>query len=229
MTAPYQPQCQQQGEVNQAPFTPSSSISGCLDALIDESLLYCPYHTGSLSSQTSGSSSIEGFDQGLGLINLPNIYQPALLYPRLFLPKETSHRDLSLNRKYVLVNLRNYPGMMLSASRDCLPPFVHSGYPSQAFSDNSSLPGPLARCAGIVAMWSVKTKYNSMHIWKAIRSEQERLLHEVLPSYSIVYEKGGSNLIIFGSTPNTTTGTRWLLFKHCAYTLFCVSSRRMKT
>ncbi|KAF3395140.1 hypothetical protein DPV78_008583 [Talaromyces pinophilus] len=118
------------------------------------------------------------FDQGLGLDHLPNIYQPALQYPRLFWPKETPHRALSLNRKYVLGNLRNYPCMMLSASRDGMPPFVHSNYPSQDFSDHSSLPGPLARCAGIVAMWSVKTKYNSVHIWKGIRSEQERLLHE---------------------------------------------------
>lgn len=193
MTAPYQPQTW----VDIASFTPSSSSASYLDSLIDESLLYYPSYAGGLDFQTADSSFMNEFDQGLGLNNFPNIYQPALRYPRLFWPKETPHRELSLNRKYVLGNLRNYPRMMLSASRDGMPPFVHSYHLSQDCCDDTPLPNPLARCAGIVAMWSVKTKYNSVHIWKAIRSEQERLLHEVFPTLPRRCRKGGSKLFIF--------------------------------
>lgn len=228
MTSQCQLQYQSQRQVGIASFTPSSSSTSYLDSLIDESLLCYPSYAGGLDFQTTDSSFMGEFDQGLGLNNFPTIYQPALQYPRLFWPKETPHRALSLNRKYVLGNLRNYPRMMLSASRDGMPPFVHSSYPSQGFSDDSSLSGPLARCAGIVAMWSVKTKYNSVHIWKAIRSEQERLLHEVCPPVRCRLRKRGSKLCVFRSTPNIMTGTRWLLFKQCASTSSCAFWRKMR-
>lgn len=196
MTGQCQPQYQSHRQVDIASFTPSSSSTSYLDSLIDASLLSYPSYAEDLNLQTADSSFMNDFDQGLGLKNFPNIYQPALRYPRLFWLKETPHQELSLNRKYILVNLKNYPLMMLSASRDGKPPFVHSSHPSQGFSDNSSLPGPLARCAGIVAMWSVKTKYNSMHIWTAIRSEQERLLQEVCSPILCPFRKRGSKLFI---------------------------------
>jgi hypothetical protein len=182
MTTPYQPQYQLQSQVDLASFTPSSSSTSCLESALDDSILYYPSYAGALDFQTTELSFMNGFDQGLGFDNLPNIYQPSPRYPRLFWPKEAPHQELSLNRKYVLVNLKNYPRMMLSTSRDGMPPFVHSKRPSQDCSDDPSLPGPLARCAGIVAMWSVRTKHNSVHIWKAVRTEQERLLQEVRSS-----------------------------------------------
>ncbi|EED21996.1 conserved hypothetical protein [Talaromyces stipitatus ATCC 10500] len=157
-------------------LTPSSSSTSCPELFIDDSLLCYPHYTEEFDFGTTRSLFTDDLDQRL--TGILNIYQPALRSPRLFWPKEAYPQELSLNRKYVLVNLRSYPRMMLSASRNGMPPFVHSYHLSYDCADNTSLPEPLARCAGIVAMWSVKSKHNSMHIWKAIRSEQERLLQE---------------------------------------------------
>jgi len=108
--------------------------------------------------------------------------EPALRPPKAFWPKRLRYRQLSLTRKYILCTLSTYPHMML-ASRG-LPPFMHPQCLIKEFEHDerviqTALPGPLATCAGIIAMWSVKNKNNSVFIWRAIRTEQERLSEEV--------------------------------------------------
>jgi Fungal Zn(2)-Cys(6) binuclear cluster domain len=123
-----------------------------------------------------------------GLNDLLSIYQPAPPVIKSFWPRKTLLRDLSLNRKYVLVNLSSYPRMMLSGNKDSAPPFVHSQYLIKNLPDRKFASDSLARCAGVVTMWSVKNKDNSVHIWRAIRSEQERIFEEVCLPQSMRYE-----------------------------------------
>jgi hypothetical protein len=110
--------------------------------------------------------------------------QTSVKSPRAFLPKTTGETQFSLNKKYVLCTLRSYPYMMLAGK--ILPPFIH---PKSATNnsddplDDSKLLGPLANCAAIVQMCSVKNKTNTVFIWKTIRMEQERLLAEVCPNF----------------------------------------------
>jgi hypothetical protein len=101
--------------------------------------------------------------------------------PRAFDPKRVCHRQLSLNRKYVVVRLSAYPRMMLPGNG--MPPFIHprcsvGDISSQGEVAQTFLPRPLATCSGIIAMWSVKNKDNCALIWKAIRTEQERISEE---------------------------------------------------
>jgi hypothetical protein len=127
-------------------------------------------------------------------IAIPNPLESALTLraPRAFVPKTMRHRQLSLNRKFVVVTLSAYPQMMLPGKR--MPPFIHSRCSVEESSHHGlvaqvSLPTPLATCSGIIAMWSVKNKDNSGLIWRAIRTEQERISDEVDSSCSISYEK----------------------------------------
>jgi hypothetical protein len=108
--------------------------------------------------------------------------EPALRAPRAFWPKTVRYRQLSLNIKYVICTLSTYPHMMLPDKG--MPPFIHSQWLVREFDQDgrvtqTSLPGPLATCAGIIALWSVKNGNNSLFIWRAIRAEQERIAEEV--------------------------------------------------
>jgi hypothetical protein len=110
--------------------------------------------------------------------------EPVLRAPRAFSPKRVRYRQLSLNRKYVICTLMAYPHRMLAGKT--LPPFMHPQClikeSDQGNRDTqTSFSGPLATCAGIIAMWSVKNKNNSIFIWRAIRTEQERISEEVEP------------------------------------------------
>lgn len=118
---------------------------------------------------------------GLGLID-PLRTGPVLRAPRAFRPRKVHLRQLFLNRKYVICTLSTYPYMMLPDKG--VPPFIHPQFRINEVDRDgqlpqTSLPGPLATCAGIMAMWSVKNNNNSIFIWRAIRTEQERLSHEV--------------------------------------------------
>jgi hypothetical protein len=95
---------------------------------------------------------------------------------KAFWPKAVKWRQLSLMRKYVLSTLRTFPHIMLSDW--ALPPFVHRLCMIEEKRD--SHPGPLSRCAGIMALWSTKNENNKHYIWKIIRMEQERLAEEVI-------------------------------------------------
>jgi hypothetical protein len=106
--------------------------------------------------------------------------------PRSFRPRKVQHRHLSLNRKYVICTLSAYPHMMLPGKD--LPPFIHPRWQIKSDCEDgrvsqTSLPDPLAACSGIIAMWSVKNENNSGFIWKAIRSEQEKISEEVGSSW----------------------------------------------
>jgi hypothetical protein len=114
--------------------------------------------------------------------------------PRAFEPKRVRHQQLFLNRKYVVVTLSSYPLMMLPGKG--MPPFIHPRCNIEESSQHervtqTSLPRPLATCSGSVAMWSVKNKDNSALIWRAIRTEQERMSEEVdLNCYICCRRKG---------------------------------------
>lgn len=108
--------------------------------------------------------------------------QPAFRAPRVFWPRKVRYRQLSLNQKYAICTLRSYPHYLLPGKG--MPPFIHPQCQIQKVSQDgrvaqTSIPEALAKCAGIIAMWSVKDKNNSVFIWRAIRSEQERLSKEV--------------------------------------------------
>jgi hypothetical protein len=108
--------------------------------------------------------------------------EPALRAPRAFWPKTVRYRKLSLNIKYVICTLSAYPHMMLPDKG--MPPFIHPKCLARDFDQvervtRTSLPGPLATCAGIIALWSAKNENNSFFIWRAIRAEQERISEEV--------------------------------------------------
>jgi hypothetical protein len=107
--------------------------------------------------------------------------EPVFRAPRAFLPKRLRYRQLSLNRKYVICAVSSYPQMLLPGKS--MPPFMHPQClieePDQEGRVTISFPEPLAKCAGIVAMWSVKNRNNAVFIWRAIRAEQERLSEEV--------------------------------------------------
>lgn len=95
--------------------------------------------------------------------------QPVIQAPRAFKPRTVKCRQLSLNKRFVMCTLQSYPQMLLRDQKS--PPFLH---PRQ-----EELPGPLATCSGIVALWSVKNKNNSAFIWRSIQTEQVRLSEEV--------------------------------------------------
>ena len=106
--------------------------------------------------------------------------EPVPRAPRAFTLKRVRYRQLSLNRKFVICTLSAYPHMMLPDK--AMPPFIHPRCLAHGSSQDGrvvqALPGPLATCAGIIALWSVKNKTNNVFIWRAIRAEQERLLEE---------------------------------------------------
>lgn len=99
----------------------------------------------------------------------PLVNQPILQAPRAFKPRTVRCRKLSLNKKFVMCTLQSYPQMLHPGQGPH--PFLHPG--------QKDLPGPLATCSGIVALWSVKNKNNSAFIWKSIHTEQVRLSEEV--------------------------------------------------
>lgn len=98
---------------------------------------------------------------------------------RAFQPRQVLNPQISLNRRFVICTLRSYPGMMLSRIHP--PPFIH---PKCLFTTGKHneveqyVPGSLATCSGIVSMFSVKNKENSVFIWRAVRMEQERIAAE---------------------------------------------------
>lgn len=97
---------------------------------------------------------------------------------KAFLPKRSKWDQFSMMTKFLLSTIRQYPGMMLNGTAP--PPFVHHlCFASTETNVNNLLPGPLLRCAGIVALWSTKNSTNGHYIWKIIRIEQRRLLAEV--------------------------------------------------
>jgi hypothetical protein len=97
--------------------------------------------------------------------------------PKAFWPRGLKWRQLSLVRKSVLSTLRKFPKMMLSDSD--MPPFIsHMWMAEEKRFAESSQPGPLSRCAGIMALWSTKNRNNKHYIWKIVRLEQERLSEE---------------------------------------------------
>jgi hypothetical protein len=115
-------------------------------------------------------------------VPFPLYVEPVLRAPRAFMPKKMRHRQLSLSRRFIICTLAAYPYMMLPDKG--LPPFIHSQSLTKEFDQEkrkiqTSYPGPLAACAGIIAMWSVKNKNNSVFIWRAIKAEQERILTDV--------------------------------------------------
>jgi hypothetical protein len=96
---------------------------------------------------------------------------------RGFWPKGIRWRQLSLVRKYVLSTLKTFPSLILSDGT--MPPFIHpTSMIQERLLPETLQPGPLSRCAGIVALWSTKNKNNKHYIWKIIRMEQERLAEE---------------------------------------------------
>jgi hypothetical protein len=97
--------------------------------------------------------------------------------PRGFWPKGVRWHQFSLVRKYVLSTLKTFPSLILSDRT--MTPFIHPTCMIQEMLLTENLqPGPLSRCAGIVALWSTKNKNNKQYIWKIIRMEQERLAEE---------------------------------------------------
>lgn len=110
----------------------------------------------------------------------------ALMFPefnakalKAFWPRRIRDNQFSLNKAYVLNTLRSLPSMLVPGKGQ--PPFIHP----QCLT-NGSPPGPLATCAAIVQMMSVRNESNAVFIWKAIRMEQERLSSEVcaIPAFS---------------------------------------------
>jgi hypothetical protein len=98
---------------------------------------------------------------------------------RAFGPKGLEGRQLSLVKKFVLSTLQTYPKMMLSDTD--MPPFIpHMWMAEENRHAENSQPGPLARCAGIVSLWSTKNRNNKQYLWKILRIEQERLSEESL-------------------------------------------------
>ena len=104
--------------------------------------------------------------------------------PKLFGLHAVQSQRLSLNRDYVLCTLRSWPRMMLPGNSP--PPFIHPYLWTQdGRIAQDSLPKPLANCAAIMQMCSVKNESNVAIIWRAIRMEHERLSLEVwLPDHN---------------------------------------------
>jgi hypothetical protein len=93
---------------------------------------------------------------------------------KAFWPKGIKWRQLSLVRKFVLSTLKTFPSIMLLDG--ALPPFIHPMcMTEERLLPESLQPGPLSRCAGIMALWSTRNKNNKHYIWKIIRMEQERI------------------------------------------------------
>ncbi|KAG9231563.1 hypothetical protein BJ875DRAFT_113309 [Amylocarpus encephaloides] len=101
--------------------------------------------------------------------------------PKLFGQRKRDNQ-LSLNKNYLLCSLRTYPHMMLPGKS--LPPFIHPtsmiDMQREDRTTQKTLPGPLANCAAIVQMYSVKNNSNAVFIWKAVRMEQERISAEYM-------------------------------------------------
>lgn len=102
--------------------------------------------------------------------------QPIFQVPRAFKPRMVKCRQLSLNKKFVMCTLQSYPQMLLPGQEP--PPFLHTS--------QEDLPGPLATCSGIVALWSVQNKNNSAFIWRSIQGEQVRLSEQVCSYSSLI-------------------------------------------
>jgi len=103
--------------------------------------------------------------------------QPTPPPSKAFWPKGVQWSRLSLLRKCVASTLKAFPNMMLSQSS--IPPFIHhTSMKAEKVHDELSEPGALARCAGIMAVWTIKNRNNKHYIWKIIRKEQERFLEE---------------------------------------------------
>lgn len=103
---------------------------------------------------------------------------------KAFWPRKKGDSRFSLNRHFVLCTLRSYPYQILPGKS--LPPFIHPqsliNYTREDGIIQRSLPGPLATCAAITQMCSMKDESNALFIWRAIRMEQERLSAEVRDS-----------------------------------------------
>ena len=101
--------------------------------------------------------------------------------PKLFGLYTVQPKRLSLSRNFVICTLHSYPRMMLPG--DSPPPFIHPQLGTETARDGrtiyQSLPRPLASCAAIMQMCSVKNEGNVLFIWRAIRMEQERFSLEV--------------------------------------------------
>jgi len=117
--------------------------------------------------------------------------------PKYFSPRPLPTPQLFLNRHYITSTLRSYPSLLLASPSNrstdqnphhyqypyTLPPFIHPQCLINISGDDTiqhtSLPGPLANCAKIMAMWEVKTAANTNIIWNRIRAEQRKLFSEV--------------------------------------------------
>ena len=123
--------------------------------------------------------------------------------PKLFGLHAVQSQRLSLNRDYVLCTLRSWPCMMLPGNSP--PPFIHPYlWTKDGQIAKDSLPKPLANCAAIMQMCSVKNESNAAIVWRHIRMEHERLSLEVCiirPSLR-VYESLGD---LKGCSTSTTT------------------------
>jgi len=114
--------------------------------------------------------------------NTPSIFtQPSLKAPKAFWQRSIGASQYSLNINYVLATLRSYPSKFIPGKS--LPPFIHPKYKDDICKDDrmprEPFPRPLATCAAILQMCTVKNKNNTLFIWQGIRMEQERLSEEV--------------------------------------------------
>ncbi|KAF2669837.1 hypothetical protein BT63DRAFT_423815 [Microthyrium microscopicum] len=152
------------------PFSPTSALAASK-----------PWDLSTSFVLPSTSSNWLDDNSGFGTWNL-EITKPfnQQLVPRAvkaFWPKGIKWRQLSLVRKYVLSSLKSYSNILLSDYK--MPPFIHPiCMRREKVLPDISQPGILARCAGIMAIWSTRSKDNQHYIWKIIRMEQERLSAE---------------------------------------------------
>ncbi|KAG9231599.1 hypothetical protein BJ875DRAFT_469031 [Amylocarpus encephaloides] len=85
----------------------------------------------------------------------------------------------SANGQFILQTLRTYPRMMLRENNS--PPFVHANC-RKAICETESRESPLTRCINLIRMFYARTQHTAPLVWRAIRSEQDRLFHQ---SYSL--------------------------------------------
>lgn len=102
-------------------------------------------------------------------------HQPKLPSTRAFQLVTTQDRATSLSLRQILAQLRSFPMMVLPGSAG--PPFVHW---RQMHKDPAA---PLARCGGLMALWSTMNLSTMPFVCTCIRLDVERLTAEA-PQYS---------------------------------------------
>ena len=100
---------------------------------------------------------------------------PSLLFER----RKFTAPELKLTGEHAFHILRTYPYML--ARQDILPPFIHPSY-RQLFGDDTTRPSPLAAALTLAKMLLSGQSASRDLTWGLIRTEQERLLHEVRAS-----------------------------------------------